>query len=158
MNIGKHGVSSFTFGTRGCHYTVGRKSRRVTVGLPGTGIFVSGVQQNAPDHRRSKAMTHDLVAVLGKAHAVVVNEVVIADEAGDQASVAQLSQQAGEIEEAVAKMVPSSIAGILVQAKILRDLCALDLERVECTRQLHDSLVENIAAGLERLCEAERRP
>ena len=41
MNISKRGVSSFSFGQRGMHYTVGRKSQRVTVGIPGSGLFLT---------------------------------------------------------------------------------------------------------------------
>jgi hypothetical protein len=40
-NIGKRGVTSFTFGRRGLRYTIGRRHARATVGLPGSGIFVT---------------------------------------------------------------------------------------------------------------------
>ena len=32
------------FGRRGMHYTIGRKNTRATVGLPGSGIFVTDVK------------------------------------------------------------------------------------------------------------------
>ncbi len=53
MNISKRGVSSFSFGVRGAHYTVGRKSHRATIGLPGTGIFVTAVEPRAPSSHSS---------------------------------------------------------------------------------------------------------
>src|SRR5262249_23268675 len=45
MNIRKRGVTSFTFGRRGVHYTVGRRRTRATVGLPGSGIYISDIRE-----------------------------------------------------------------------------------------------------------------
>ena len=44
LNIGKNGIS-FSFGVRGAHVTVG-KQKRVTVGIPGTGLSYSKVIKN----------------------------------------------------------------------------------------------------------------
>ncbi len=49
INIGKRGVSSFSFGVRGAHYTVGRKNRRATIGMPGTGIFATAIKPRGHD-------------------------------------------------------------------------------------------------------------
>lgn len=38
LNIGKRGVSSISFGTRGAHTTIGKSGIRNTIGLPGTGL------------------------------------------------------------------------------------------------------------------------
>jgi Protein of unknown function (DUF4236) len=38
-NVSKRGLSSFSFGRRGFHLTLGRKGRRITVGVPASGIF-----------------------------------------------------------------------------------------------------------------------
>ena len=39
LNIGKYGISSISAGFRGAHVTFGRRARRTTVGLPGSGVF-----------------------------------------------------------------------------------------------------------------------
>jgi hypothetical protein len=48
LNIGKRGVSSVSFGRRGMHYTVGRGRERVTVGLPGSGLFLTESRRLRP--------------------------------------------------------------------------------------------------------------
>ena len=46
VNLGKRGVSSVSVGVRGAHYTVGRNGkRRMTVGVPGTGLFYTQQKQ-----------------------------------------------------------------------------------------------------------------
>src|SRR5947209_7030220 len=50
MNIGKRGASSFSFGRRGTHYTVGRTHTRATVGIPGGGIFLTDVERRKPQY------------------------------------------------------------------------------------------------------------
>jgi hypothetical protein len=47
MNVTKRGVSSFTFGKSGMRYTIGRKHTRATVGLTGSGIFVSDIRKRS---------------------------------------------------------------------------------------------------------------
>jgi hypothetical protein len=43
LNIGKRGVSSISFGTRGAHTTIGKSGIRNTIGLPGTGLSYTSV-------------------------------------------------------------------------------------------------------------------
>lgn len=50
LNIGSHGVSSFSVGRRGAHLTFGRRGMRTTVGLPGSGISYTVAE---PYRRRS---------------------------------------------------------------------------------------------------------
>jgi hypothetical protein len=38
LNLGKGGVTSFSVGGRGGHLTYGRRGRRATIGLPGSGL------------------------------------------------------------------------------------------------------------------------
>jgi Protein of unknown function (DUF4236) len=47
-NTGKRGVSSVSLGRRGLHVTVGRERVSTTIGLPGTGIFVTDVEPRRP--------------------------------------------------------------------------------------------------------------
>jgi hypothetical protein len=39
LNVGKSGPTSVSFGPRGLKLTAGRRGRRITAGLPGTGLF-----------------------------------------------------------------------------------------------------------------------
>jgi hypothetical protein len=48
LNFGKRGVSSVTMGRRGAHLNLSPRGRRVTVGLPGSGLSYS---QYVPWHR-----------------------------------------------------------------------------------------------------------
>jgi Protein of unknown function (DUF4236) len=50
LNLGRSGLTSVSVGTRGAHYTVGRRGPRATVGLPGTGLSYT----MAPHHRRRR--------------------------------------------------------------------------------------------------------
>jgi hypothetical protein len=54
MNIGKRGASSFTFGRRGLRYTIGRRLTRATIGFPGTGIFLTDVEERSPSAPRAQ--------------------------------------------------------------------------------------------------------
>jgi|KBSSwiStaDraftv2_1062776.scaffolds.fasta_scaffold40294_2 hypothetical protein len=38
LNLGKRNAS-VSFGVKGAHYTTGTRGRRVTIGLPGTGLY-----------------------------------------------------------------------------------------------------------------------
>lgn len=58
LNVSKSGPS-LSFGPRGMHYTVGRRGRRFTAGIPGTGVYYTSYSRS---HARSAAkaarMTH----------------------------------------------------------------------------------------------------
>jgi tetratricopeptide (TPR) repeat protein len=51
LNVSKSGPS-LSFGPRGLHYTVGRRGRRMTAGIPGTGVFYTSYSRN---HARQAA-------------------------------------------------------------------------------------------------------
>jgi hypothetical protein len=69
MNVGKTGATSFSFGRSGMRYTIGRKNSRATIGVPGTGAFVTAVEprkrrdpngvsgQDAPEEPRTVGST-----------------------------------------------------------------------------------------------------
>jgi uncharacterized protein DUF4236 len=48
LNIGKSGPSSVSFGPRGLKVTAGRRGKRLTVGLPGTGLYYTEQLRNRP--------------------------------------------------------------------------------------------------------------
>jgi hypothetical protein len=56
-----------------------------------------------------------------------------------------------EIEVEIAKLVASSLEGILWQARILKRLGVYDLEIDARPRRCHNALIANIIAGLKRL-------
>ena len=42
VNLGKRGINSVSFGRRGAHYTISRDGHeRVTLGLPGSGLYLT---------------------------------------------------------------------------------------------------------------------
>ena len=45
LNVSKSGPS-LSFGPRGMHYTVGRRGRRMTAGIPGTGVFYTSYSRS----------------------------------------------------------------------------------------------------------------
>jgi hypothetical protein len=49
LNLGKSGLTSVSVGTRGAHYTIGRRGQRATIGLPGTGLSYT-----MTPHRRAR--------------------------------------------------------------------------------------------------------
>lgn len=44
LNLSKSGIS-FSFGVRGAKYTIGNKTKRHTVGIPGTGISYTSIKK-----------------------------------------------------------------------------------------------------------------
>jgi len=63
MNLSKSGAS-LSFGGRGYHYTVGPRGRRVTVGLPGTGMYYTQVKSNRSSRSRGGARPMSALASL----------------------------------------------------------------------------------------------
>jgi Protein of unknown function (DUF4236) len=49
LNVSKSGPS-LSFGPRGMHYTVGRRGRRMTAGIPGTGVYYTSYSRSHARH------------------------------------------------------------------------------------------------------------
>jgi Protein of unknown function (DUF4236) len=60
VNIGKRGFTSVSVGGRGAHVTYGRRGRRATIGLPGTGLSYT-----VAPHRRRRAPAARHGSILG---------------------------------------------------------------------------------------------
>ena len=66
INVSQGGVST-SVGTRGARVTIGRGRRRMTVGVPGTGLSYTSVASSGPQSRRwgfGKTAAFIFVAVL----------------------------------------------------------------------------------------------
>lgn len=57
LNIGKNGIS-FSFGPKGIKYTKGTRGERVSVGLPGTGLYY--VENKTNKSKVTKTESNDL--------------------------------------------------------------------------------------------------
>lgn len=53
VNLGKSGVTSVSLGVRGARLTFGRRGRRATIGLPGSGLSYTAYEPH--DHRQPPA-------------------------------------------------------------------------------------------------------
>ena len=62
LNVSKSGPS-LSFGPRGMHYTVGRRGRRVTAGIPGTGVYYTSYSRSHARHATLNHTTNGRVSV-----------------------------------------------------------------------------------------------
>ncbi len=74
VNLGKGGITSVSLGVRGAHLTIGRRGRRATFGLPGSGLSYSVYERyhQAPAPARSSRLGLLLVILIIAAIAAVV--------------------------------------------------------------------------------------
>jgi hypothetical protein len=104
-------------------------------------------------HPREPAAA-DLLIELGKQWVENDKAILAADEAGDQRAAATLSERADQLEDEIARRVPSSLVGIVAQLRVLKYLCAYEFP------DLHGRLVDNMIAGIEAMiagAKADRR-
>jgi hypothetical protein len=71
----------------------------------------------------------DPVVVLAREWEAAENAVAAADNSGDQPVATQHTNRVLEIEKELAKLVPSSLEGVLWQLRMLKHLTGFDLER-----------------------------
>ena len=96
----------------------------------------------------------DLLMELGQQWLENDNAILAADEAGDTRAAATLSERADQLEDEIARRVPSSLTGIIVQLRVLKYLCAYEFP------ELHERLLGNMIAGIEAMiagANADRR-